>query len=236
MRVIRTKTVLWLSAVYVFSFICYLPMMLKQSGVVIPDVLLYLKYGFVFVPALVSVIFLMKEHNLKKCFKVQFKKFSLSEIIICSCTALTGALTAYFYSILKNDDIFNNTYSSLLSLIISCMYLFATALIEETAWRGFLFNRLSKRGGCLKISVFVGIAWAVWHIPMWSIRNMLSFQEIIPLFIWAVLISVVLGLVYRKFGNILSAAVLHMTFNVCFLAPMKYNNVIIFFVLLYFTL
>ena len=36
-------------------------------------------------------------------------------------------------------------------------------------------------------------AEAIWHIPMWLIRNSLSLAEMIPLFIWAVLISIVLG-------------------------------------------
>ena len=36
-----------------------------------------------------------------------------------------------------------------------------------------------------------GIIWAVWHIPMWTIRNSLGFEDILPLMIWAVLISLI---------------------------------------------
>ena len=42
----------------------------------------------------------------------------------------------------KND----NAYSFILSLVISVGYLFATALVEEMAWKGFLFKRIADGG------------------------------------------------------------------------------------------
>ena len=99
------------------------------------------------------------------------------------------------------------------------MYLFATALIEEIPWRGFLYNRLVAGRKSIGVAIFVGVIWAIWHIPMWLIRNSLTIAEMIPWFIWAVLISVVLGMGYSMFRNILSVSLMHMIFNVCFLAP-----------------
>lgn len=63
---------------------------------------------------------------------------------------------------------------------------------------------------------------------MWTIRNSLGLQDVLPLMIWAVLISLILGMAYFRFENLLSVSLLHMIFNICFLAPAKYNNMIIF--------
>ena len=41
----KLKLTLWVSAVYVLSFICYVPTLLEQNGIIIPNGLLYLKYG-----------------------------------------------------------------------------------------------------------------------------------------------------------------------------------------------
>ena len=45
------KLTLWVSAVYVLSFICYVPTLLEQNGIIIPNGLLYLKYLYVCIPA-----------------------------------------------------------------------------------------------------------------------------------------------------------------------------------------
>lgn len=61
----------------------------------------------------------------------------------------------------------------------------------------------------------VGMIWAVWHIPMWTVRNSLGPEEVIPLLIWAVLISLILGMAYFQFENLLSVSLLHMVFSPC---------------------
>ncbi|EOS76122.1 hypothetical protein C817_04291 [Dorea sp. 5-2] len=40
----KLKLTLWVSVVYVLSFICYVPTLLGQNGIAIPDILLYLKW------------------------------------------------------------------------------------------------------------------------------------------------------------------------------------------------
>ena len=40
----RLKLTLWVSAVYILSFICYVPTLLEQNGIIIPNGLLYLKH------------------------------------------------------------------------------------------------------------------------------------------------------------------------------------------------
>ena len=170
-------------------------------------------------------------HSLKTYFTCNFKKLSLKEIIVCIVFALIGILITYCYSFAAVTNLFGNAYSSALSLAVNCVYLLAAALIEEMGWRGFLFRRISDEGNSAAAAVLVGVIRAIWHLPMWLIRNSLGVSEIMPLFIWTILVAVVLGILYHTFRNILSTALLHMIFNVCFLAPMIYNCIIIFLII-----
>lgn len=47
----KLKITVWICVVYVLSFICYVPVLLEQKGIIIPNVLLYLKYLYVCIPA-----------------------------------------------------------------------------------------------------------------------------------------------------------------------------------------
>ena len=71
------------------------------------------------------------------------------------------------------------------------------------------------------------VIWAIWHIPMWTIRNSLGLEDVVPLLIWTVLISLILGTAYFRFENLLSVSLLHTICNICFLAPAQYNDMII---------
>ena len=222
------KIVLWVLAVYALSFICYVPLLLRQSGAMVPGVLLYARYLFILIPALISAIFLAWEGTVKVCWFDKFKKFSAKEIFICIVIALIGVLTTCGFSFWQKTGLFRNSYPSILSFTVSAVYLFATALVEEMAWRGFLLRRMAAGRKRALASGITGMIWALWHIPMWTIRNSLGLEEVIPLFIWAVLTSLILGMVYFRFENLLSAALLHMIFNICFLASAKYNDIVIF--------
>ena len=75
--------------------------------------------------------------------------------------------------------------------------------------------------------LFVGAVWAVWHMPMWIIRNSLGMEQIVYLCIWTLLVSVVLGITYYQCRNILLIAIMHAIFNICYLAPIQYNIVVL---------
>lgn len=223
----RRKTALWVLAVYALSFICYVPLLMRQYGAMVPGVLLHARYLFILVPALISGIFLAGEGAVKACWSGSFKKISAAEIMICIAAALIGVLTTCGYSFWWKAGPFSYAYPSILSFAASAVYLFATALMEELAWRGFLLKRIAAGGKKPLAAGLTGVIWAIWHIPMWTIRNSLGPAEVIPLLIWAILISFILGMVYFRFENLLSVSLLHMTFNICFSAPTKYNIIVV---------
>ena len=61
----KLKLTLWVSAVYVLSFICYVPALLEQNGIIIPNGLLYLKYLYVCIPAMAAIFLLVCGQNIK---------------------------------------------------------------------------------------------------------------------------------------------------------------------------
>ena len=68
----KLKLTLWVSAVYVLSFICYVPTLLEQSGIIIPNGLLYLKYLYVCIPAMAAIFLLICEQNIKVYYTQMF--------------------------------------------------------------------------------------------------------------------------------------------------------------------
>lgn len=220
----KVKIVLWVCVVYILSSICYIPTMLQQHGISVPDGLSLLKYLFVCIPATSAFLFLAFEHRLKKYFATAFSgKIALNHIGIWAILVFAGLSVSFCYSLAARTYLLQNTYPSVTVLVSSCMYLFVTAFVEEMAWRGFLLEQVSFRGESICSILLVGIIWTIWHLPMWIIRNSLGAGQIIPLCIWTLLVSVVLGIAYYQCRNLLFVAILHVTFNICYLAPIAYN-------------
>jgi membrane protease YdiL (CAAX protease family) len=84
-------------------------------------------------------------------------------------------------------------------------------ITEETAWRGFALPRLQERFNPLVASIVLGIAWAIWHLPLFLIPG--SFQSTVPFpgfLISTVATSVLLGWLFNHArGSVLVAALFH---------------------------
>jgi len=231
----KLKLTLWVSVVYVLSFICYVPTLLEQNGIIIPNGLLYLKYLYVCIPTMATIFLLVCEQNIKVHFTRMFSgKITIKYILIGVICMAVGIFDSYCYSFIVETDVFKNIYPTVISLLTSCIYLLITAFVEEIAWRGFLLERLPFKK--IKSVLFVGAVWAVWHIPMWIIRNSLDMEQIVCLCIWTLLVSVVLGITYYQCRNILLIAIMHAAFNICYLAPIQYNIVVLALIIFVSTL
>lgn len=225
----KSKTVFaWTILVWGISFGCYLPTLLEKNGIDVPEAFIAAKYLFVIVPLAVSVIFAVLRGEFKKWFTGLFaEKIRLKPILFCAATGTVGLSFSFVYSLVAGErGLFANAFPSALSVIAGCAYLFVTALAEESAWRGFLLNDLSGERGEPFALIYTSVVWAVWHIPMWTIRNSLGIGETALYFSWTVLISLVIGKFYLKNKNLITTALIHMLFNVCFIAPVRYNVIL----------
>lgn len=222
------ETAVWTVLVWVFSFACYLPTLLENNGADVPKALTAAKYLFVIVPLVFSVIFAAAHGEFKKWLTGLFaERIKIKSIIFCAVTCAIGLVFSFAYSLIANErGLFAKNYPTFFSVITGSVYLFITALAEESAWRGHLLSRPNDERKPFAL-IYTGIAWAVWHIPMWTIRNSLGFGETAVYFVWTVLLSLVLGSFYLKYKNVITAALLHMLFNTCFIAPVQWNVVLL---------
>jgi membrane protease YdiL (CAAX protease family) len=88
-------------------------------------------------------------------------------------------------------------------------------LFEEIGWRGYLQPKLLRQYPELVTGMLMGIAWGIWHLPLFFIRGM--FHEQLPLdqfFITVVLMSVIICIVQvRAKSGIWPALILHTFMN-----------------------
>jgi membrane protease YdiL (CAAX protease family) len=82
-----------------------------------------------------------------------------------------------------------------------------TALIfggqEEPGWRGFALPRLQQRHSPLVATLILGLAWGVWHIPLYGPAGFVVPLVLAFFYTW----------VYNKTGSVLLCIVLHASFT-----------------------
>jgi hypothetical protein len=64
---------------------------------------------------------------------------------------------------------------SALSLIVLASYLFVVGPVpEKIAWRGYVLSVLQRSRTALVASLVLGLAWAIWHVPLFLIEGNIS--------------------------------------------------------------
>jgi len=85
---------------------------------------------------------------------------------------------------------------------------------EELGWRGVMQTHLNTRIGWLEASVIVGVAWFVWHLPLWTIA---APQAEIPLHLFGLhclAYAIIIGAAHTlSNGSILPAILIHLSVN-----------------------
>lgn len=79
-------------------------------------------------------------------------------LLLLGFVALPGALAAFRAPALSFVGVYLLSYVQILVL--------AGPLGEEPGWRGFALPRWQQRSGPLKGSIFLGLLWAAWHLPL----------------------------------------------------------------------
>nr|WP_275403038.1 CPBP family intramembrane glutamic endopeptidase [Roseibacterium persicicum] len=86
---------------------------------------------------------------------------------------------------------------------------------EETGWRGYLLPRLLDRLGPLAASLVLGLAWSLWHLPLWALPG--DFHAGLPVSLFLIQ-SLALSVVYTRLwlassGSLIVAHLFHAASN-----------------------
>ena len=92
---------------------------------------------------------------------------------------------------------------------------------EELGWRGFAQDSLEQTRSWVGASIFIGIGWSIWHIPLLFIPD--TYQNglvggspwpVIDFFVQFIILAVITGWIrWREQGSILSAVLFHFVTN-----------------------
>ncbi|NHJ14362.1 MAG: CPBP family intramembrane metalloprotease [Candidatus Thorarchaeota archaeon] len=94
---------------------------------------------------------------------------------------------------------------------------FSNAIREEFGWRGYAIDRLQIRWNALATSMVIGLAWGIWHLPLWTFPLGAEVFSRTPLWVYilnTVMISIIMTWVYNNASkSMLSAIFLHAVLN-----------------------
>lgn len=106
-------------------------------------------------------------------------------------------------------------WARIFSLVVSALPLFFWGC-EEIGWRGFALPRLLFRWNALAASIFLGLVWGAWHLPMfiWNIKGLNPGMPFYTYLIFTVSVSVVMTwLLNHTQGSLLVAIFFHFWVN-----------------------
>jgi membrane protease YdiL (CAAX protease family) len=98
---------------------------------------------------------------------------------------------------------------------------------EEVGWRGFALPRIQARRSALSSALLLGVAWAIWHLPLFTFTDGLAHLGIGGTVGW--LMSILTGSVLMTWffnssrGSVLAVAVFHGVLDIFMTSPVVPN-------------
>lgn len=105
--------------------------------------------------------------------------------------------------------------SSLFNLIIFIPMFIIIGGLEEIGWRGFMLPKLLERFSLTTSSLFVGLVWVIWHIPLFFIIGTYQ-QTYLNFVIFAIstmALSLILSSLYINTRSIFMCIIAHALIN-----------------------
>ena len=173
-------------------------------------------------PAVVALILVGRAEGkigLKRIAASSFGKKCNWKFLLFACLMLLGlhAASRVIYSFFTTNLPRSEMLSSPIALIpiFIIMFLFGGGLGEEIGWRGYALDRIQTKYSALAASLFLGVFWIMWHLPVFSLPG--TNQSTVPfwLFTLAVIpLGVMMTWVYNNTNqSIFAAAFFHTVGN-----------------------
>jgi membrane protease YdiL (CAAX protease family) len=134
---------------------------------------------------------------------------------------LTGWIDSHFGGIgIRLEETANEIRNSFEFIQFTLFILLFGPLPEEMGWRGYALDGLQARWNALSSSLFLGAAWALWHLPLFFIQGTYQAEKgIFTTSFWIFMLvmipmSILITWVYNNtYRSTLSAVVFHFSIN-----------------------
>ena len=177
-------------------------------------------FGIPMIFPLISVIIVQKlifKQKLKSSLGISFKSsiWFLFSILI----PILMALFINEINIIQFNTVLFSQKELIQNILIGLSIASISAILEELAWRGFLFNEL-KHLGTVKSSLLISVIWALWHTPIaiWYKYPNNPLQGAIINFIQMFVISIIITYIRVRSESIFAPSLMHGMFNTMILS------------------
>ena len=211
------KVVCFVSLTYVITLLFFVILeVMGGRANSISENIIGLSMVFPFISVIIVQKFIFKG-KLKGLLGISFRPniwylFSILVPIIMACFINLFSIIEFEINIFTQKEFITN-------ILIGLSIASASAIIEELAWRGFLFNEL-KLLGKLKSSLIIAAIWALWHTPVtiWYKYPDDPLEGAIINFIVMFVISIIITYIRDKSESIFACALIHGMFNTMILS------------------
>jgi membrane protease YdiL (CAAX protease family) len=117
--------------------------------------------------------------------KCNWKFLGGATLMLLVVHALSRLVYSRFTDNLPQSDMLTSPFGLLPLFII--IFLLGGGLNEEIGWRGYALGRLQSRYSALAASLFLGVFWIIWHLPVFFLPS--TNQSLIPF--WLFTLSVI---------------------------------------------
>lgn len=105
----------------------------------------------------------------------------------------------------------------ILIYFIGSLLPFANPIREEFGWRGYALNQLQRRWDAFSSSIFLGIGWGIWHLPLFIFPTSEEIYGNVPIWIFignTILVSCFMTWLNNNTnGSMLTAILFHAVAN-----------------------
>jgi membrane protease YdiL (CAAX protease family) len=102
----------------------------------------------------------------------------------------------------------------MIAFIIAFIVFFFAGLSEEVGWMGYAFEPMEQKHGTFKTTLFLGIFWGLWHLPLWYFAYPSVGLVVIQFFSVVMLRFIIVWLFKNTNESIFAVIVLHALYNV----------------------
>lgn len=203
-RLVRRRPLLgFFLLAYFFGWIAFLPLVLTNIGlgVIRIDVPIeFIEVG-AFTPTIAA---LCVQWLLDRNFRIFHLYSTWKRLVIGAIVGLALCMIAFVVApslALVKGSLRELHWAALLTpsvYVVNLSTFFGGPVNEEPGWRGFALPRLQERFGPLAGSIFLGLLWTGWHLPLFLLHGWVN----VP--VWAYTLLLVAASVLITLGNNIS--------------------------------